>query len=480
MKLTTILSLCVLVISCAPDKDQGPVIAYQNVTAIDAVNGSRDGQTVIISGKKIKEIGPSGQVEVPSDATLIDGKGKFLIPGLWDAHVHLSYEEDLSPAMFSLFLVNGVTSIRDTGGQLDLVMPWKEKSLADDGTAPRVMVAGPLLDGVPTVYNGEGGRPKLGLGAGTSENAATLVDEFVKRGVDLIKSYEMLTPETFSTVIEKAKSYGKVVTGHVPLSMDVIEASDLGMRSMEHMRNLEMSCSKDFDSLLQVRRKLLADGADQAGGDLRSSIHSAQRYHSIQTQDAERRELVLGALARNNTWQIPTLTIVAARENRVFDRKGWVDNFRYMPKSVHERWTNNAAEFSKIPTPIESVAFANWAYDMTKRVDDVGIGIMAGTDTPIFFLTPGFSLHEELRLLVKSGLTPMKALEAATIRPAEYFNIEAELGTIESGKFADLILLDANPLHDITNTQKINSVMKSGKFYSRQDLDIMLQQLEKE
>ncbi len=471
--------LLALIAGCKSQQDE-PSVAFTSVTVIDAVNGPRENQTVIVSGKKIVKVGQTQEVDLPSSAMVIDGGGKYLIPGLWDAHVHLSYEADLSPAMFSLFLVNGITSIRDTGGQLDLVMPWKKTSLTDDGTSPRVMVTGPLLDGVPTVYDGKGSRPRLGLGAGTPENAATLVEEFVNRGVDLIKSYEMLTPEAFAKVIEKAKSHDKVVTGHVPLSMDVIEASNLGMRSMEHMRNLEMSCSEDFDSLLQVRRKLLADGADQAGGDLRSSIHSAQRFHSVKTQNAERRESVLSALAKNNTWQVPTMTIVTAMENRVFDRKAWIDDFRFLPNSVQKRWAEGAATMSQKPTPEANVAFATWAFDMVKRIDDEGIGIMAGTDTPIFFLTPGFSLHEELRLLVKSGLTPIKALEAATIRPAQYFNIEAELGTIESGKFADLILLDANPLHDITNTQKINSVMKSGKLYNRGDLDNMLQQLEKQ
>lgn len=478
MKFIPIFILLIGSIGCSSSDYQEPSIVFEKVTTIDAINGSQEDQTVIIRGKRIIETGPSNEIDIPSNSTIINGQGKFLIPGLWDAHVHLSYQEDISPVMFSMFLVNGITSIRDTGGQLDLVMPWKEKSLLDDGSSPRVMVAGPLLDGVPTVYNGVGGRPKIGVGAASPEEAEALVDAFVEAGVDFIKSYEMLTPESFAAVLARAKRYGKQVTGHVPLSMDVTEASNLGLRSMEHMRNLEMSCSSDFDSLKNARQEMLTAKPDQQGGDLRSSIHSAQRYHSIQTQDSERRDFVLSVLAKNNTWQVPTLTIVGAWENRVFDRESWKANFRFLPKLVRKRWIENADSISQIPSTAENIAFANWAYDMVKRIDDAGIGIMAGTDTPIFFLTPGFSLHEELRLLVKSGLSTIKALEAATLNPSKYFDLDNELGVIDKGMIADLVLLNANPLDDITNTKKINAVMKSGKLYKREDLDRILQQLE--
>lgn len=469
---------CILLVfeSCS-EVEQEPSIVFQNVTSIDAVNGSRNDQTVVVQGKKIIASGPSAEIAIPKNATVINGEGKYLIPGLWDAHVHLSYIEELSSSMFDLFLVNGVTSIRDTGGQLDLVMPWKEKSLGDDGTSPRVMVAGPLLDGVPTVYNGVPGRPKLGLGAGTPEEAQALVDAFVEAGVDQIKSYEMLTPESFKAVVERSKTHGKMVTGHVPLSMDVIEASDLGLRSMEHMRNLELSCSEDFDSLQAARLVMLTEGADQQGGELRGDIHSAQRFHAVKTQDPDRIKTVLAALSRNNTWQIPTLTIVAAWENRVFDRPGWREDYQYLPKEVAKKWLDGSIGLEQRPSTEESIAFSKWGYEMTKKVSDAGIGIMAGTDAPIFLLTPGFSLHEELRLLVKAGLTPMQALSAATLKPAEYFNIENELGTIDNGKYADLLLLDANPMDDITNTQKINAVVKSGKFFSREALDKKLEEL---
>lgn len=466
-----------VIISCSDPSEQTPAIVIQNVTAIDAANGSRTGQTVIIRGKKVTEIGPTAEIDLPSNATVIDGTGKFLIPGLWDAHVHLTYEEELTPVMFDLFLVNGVTSIRDTGGLLEKVMPVKALADKDDGSSPRVMVAGPLLDGVPTVYNGEGNRPKIGLGAANPEEAVRLVQEFNDAGVDLIKSYEMLTPESFEAVLSKAKELNKLVTGHVPLSMDVIEASNLGLNSMEHLRNLEMACSGDFDSLLNARRELLENDDNLSGGELRSSIHEAQRYYAIANQDDDRTREVLGTLAINQTWQIPTLTILAAMQNRVFDRLAWRNKYKYLPDSVESRWSTYSKQIAQIPTDQNAIDYANWGFNMIRKLDEAEVPIMAGTDTPIFFLTPGYSLHEELRLLVNAGLSPIRAIEAATLAPARYFGIENELGTIEPGKYADLVLLDANPIVDINNTRSINSVVKSGKLMSRTDLDGILQKL---
>lgn len=458
-------------------KSEEQSIVFRNISVIDAKNGLQTNLTVVIKGKRIYEIKPADEIEIDENAIVVDGSGKFLIPGLWDAHVHLSYEPELTSSMFQLFLVNGITSIRDTGGQLDLVMPLKVKAEQDPEKSPRVMVAGPLLDGVPTVYDGIS-RPKLGLGAGTPEEAERLIEDFVNAGVDFIKSYEMLTPQTFESVIAKSKSYGKIVTGHVPLSMDVIEASDLGLRSMEHMRNLEMACSSNFDSLLDARRKMLDDGKNEEGGILRSRIHQAQRSFAVQNQDEQRRNLVLSRLADNQTWQIPTLSIVTVSSRRPFGKESWRENFRYLPDSVKIRWGKASKEFSESPIDSASQLYAEWAIEMISYMKEAGVVIMAGTDSPIAFLTPGFSLHEELSLLVEGGLSPLQALEAATLRPAQYFEMEDQLGTIEVGKLADLVMLNANPLEDISNTKSIQAVVRDGYLYDRQLLNDMLDKLE--
>ena len=449
-------------------------LVIRNVTTIDAKNGLQENRTVVVKDHKIIDNIPTAAVKT-SSSQIVDGTGKFLIPGLWDAHVHLSFEQDLTPAMFDLFLAYGITSIRDTGGQLDLVLPEREKARKNPNSTPRVMIAGPLLDGVPTVYDGSSpGRPKLGLGAGSVKEAEALVNQFATAQVDLIKAYEMLSPAAFKAVLKLAKSKGLKVTGHVPLSMDVVEASQAGMNSMEHMRNLEMACSKDWESLLDQRQNLLKNGADKEGGTLRSNIHSAQRTHAVENQDAARRNYVLKELAQNGTWQIPTLSIMTTSALRPFATDEWKNTFQFLPPSVADRWSSNLANYLATPIKESQQAYTKWALDMITHLKEANVPIMAGTDCPIFFLTPGYSLHEELALLVKGGLTPMEALEAATLRPAQYFNMEKELGVIEKGMLADLVLLNANPLDNIKNTSTIEAVVRNGQFHDREALNGML------
>ena len=456
-------------------------LVIKNVTIIDAKNKERTGKTVFIKDNRIVAVSSFNAATIPSSATIVDGKDQFLIPGLWDAHVHLSFEQDLTPAMFDLFLAYGITSVRDTGGELRLVLPQKAAANKDPKNTPRVMVAGPLLDGVPTVYDGSSAnRPKLGVGAGSVEAAEALVEEFVGAGVDLLKAYEMLTPEAFNAVIAKAKMAGLPITGHVPLSMDVVAATQAGMSSMEHMRNLEMACSSDWEALLKVRQKMLADGANEEGGTLRSNIHSAQRTHAVDHQDATRRQYVLEQLALNNTRQVPTMTIVTSSALRPFAKDTWKDGFKYLPNKVEERWRKNLEGYLATPVKPSQAAYSDWALEMIGHLKTANVGIMAGTDCPIFFLTPGYSLHEELALLVKGGLTPLEAIEAATVKPAEYFNMQNELGLIEKGMLADLVLLSKNPLTDIRNTTSIVSVIRDGKLHDRAALDQIFLRLEKQ
>lgn len=464
---------------CSGEKQsQETIWAIANVTVIDSKQNQLDNMTVLVDGNKIQAVSPSAELDLPKSAKVIDGTGKYLIPGLWDAHVHLTYDQDIGPSMFKLFMANGVTSIRDTGGQLDLMKPYREAADANPTSLPRLKISGPLIDGLPRVYDGSSPfRPNLSVGANSVSQAKNRVNQLASEGVDLIKAYEMLQPEVLEAVLEAAAAKGLPVTGHVPLSTDVISASKAGLRSIEHMRNLEMSCTKDWEKLMATRRKELKEGASEAGGDLRSRLHQLQRIYAIENQDPEVRAEVLATLAENNTWLVPTLTILAFRENRVYSRASWLEQFKYLPDTIASRWTASAQRLAKMPLDSAGIRFAEWGYDMVGRLPAAGVGIMAGTDTPIAFLTPGFSLHEELRLLVQSGLTPLQALEAATVRPAEYFNMEDQLGTVEAGKIADLLLLDANPLENIEHTQRIRAVIKDGHYHDRAAVDTWLQEL---
>ncbi|WP_146947030.1 amidohydrolase family protein [Cyclobacterium qasimii] len=453
----------------------------ENITTIDADNGLKPNQTLIIKEGKIHQITPSQELQLSKENTIIDGTGKFLIPGLWDAHVHFAYMEELAPRMFDLFLAYGITSVRDTGGEIGFVNTWKQKSLANPTSTPRVMIAGPLLDGTPNVYDGsDPGHPALSVGLNTLEDVKEQINKLEIQGVDFLKAYEMLSPEQFALIAKLGKEKGLKVTGHVPLSMDVISASNAGLNSMEHLRNLELSCASNAEELLQQRQESLRSGKDMKGAALRSKIHQDQREIAIDNYDENKAQEVLNVLAANDTWQIPTLTLNTASTKLPFAEMDFKESFKFLPKTVEDDWNQGIDKLSNRDISAANIKRTEWTLNITEKMHKSGINIMAGTDCPIFYLTPGRSLHQELVLLVEAGLTPLEALRTATLNPAKYFNLEDELGTIEEGKWADLVILNANPLEDIKNTTRIDGVIKQGNYFDSHKLDQKLKRLDEE
>jgi imidazolonepropionase-like amidohydrolase len=450
----------------------------ENVTVIDAVQGSRPAMRVVIEDDRITSVSPA-QGNPPESTQLVDGEGKYLIPGLWDMHVHLAYDAEVSPTMPALFLGNGVTYVRDTGGVAEQVLGWKKWAQSRADSAPRVFVAGPLLDGAPTVYDGAApGYPLLAETITTVEQAEARVDELAAAGVDLIKVYEMLQPEVFLAIIERAHEHGLPVTGHVPLLMTAEEVSQAGLNSIEHLRNVELSCSTEKDSMLEERRVMMSEAGDTPGRTLRGQAHSAHRFKSTDYLDWERCTAVLDLHRGNLTRHIPTVALVASVFRAFHTEEEWRKTFEYLPDDLKNRWLVQSDKMSTLfagdpEGEASREAYLQWIDRVLAYLADDSM-LMAGTDTPIFFLTPGFSLHKELEQFAKAGLTPMQALESATLTPARYFGLENEMGSIAPGKNADLVLLNADPLEDIRNTTSINSVMRAGRLYDREALDVML------
>ncbi len=467
--------------SCKPEYSLfEEAICIENITVIDPVDGRKDYQTVIIKNGKILRVGDTATLPLSPENTIIDGRGKYLIPGLWDAHVHFAYVEELAPRMFDLFLAHGVTSVRDTGGNVDFVKAWKDRALANPTDAPRVMMAGPLLDGEPNVYDGGDARhPELSVRLNSVDAVVENIEKLISKEVDFLKAYEMLSPDQFKKILELAKKNGLKVTGHVPLSMDVISASNAGMNSMEHLRNLELSCVANADDLLQERQELLRTGVGESGADLRAKVHKAQQETAIANFDAQIADQVLSVLKKNDTWQIPTLALNTFFSGKYYARESYQESYEFVPDSIGRYWKERSIALKAYPVSDFRKAYDKWNYMMVAKVHEKGIPIMAGTDTPIAFLTPGLSLHEELAALVKAGLSPLEALKSATINPARYFGLDDTLGTIAEGMRADLVILDADPLNNIRNTIRIHAVIKEGTLHDQEALAAKLDKLRK-
>jgi cytosine/adenosine deaminase-related metal-dependent hydrolase len=465
VKSQSVLLLICVVLLTACDGREASGTAITNVTVIDAVNGVRENQTVVFDGDEIKTIRATGSGSELLVTETIDGSGKYLIPGLWDFHVHLSYDERFSDYMPELFLSYGITSVRDTGGLLRNVLPIVNRMRAPDAIAPRVFFAGPLLDGNFVVYDGDS-RPEIGIRNATPDDARAAIRNLKEQGVDFIKIYEMISPAVFEAMVETANELELPIDSHVPLSMRASTAGP-SVDSIEHLRNIEMDCASNAPELHETRLELLKNPDGLSGGDLRSSLHSLQRLPAIAAYDQERCDRTLETLM--STTQVPTLRLGALNIAPPFRRDDWQDALSRIRADAREDWTETSARMADNPVE-EFTQFGEWALFLTGRMHSKGVPIGAGTDTPIFISVPGYSLHSELDYLVRAGLSPLEALKSATLRPAEFFSLQDEMGTVDVGKKADLVLLDGNPLENIANTKRIAAVVSKGKFYTQNEL----------
>jgi cytosine/adenosine deaminase-related metal-dependent hydrolase len=446
--------------------------AITNVTLIDAVSIVRKRQTVVLEGDEIVAILPAG--EAVDAVTTIDGTGKFLIPGLWDFHVHLTYDDRFTPSMPEMFLSYGITSVRDTGGLMHNMLPVVESMRAPDTVAPRVFFAGPLLDGNFVVYDGDS-RPEIGVRNATPADAKATVADLKEQGVDFIKIYELVAPEVFAAMVEAAQELGLPIDSHVPLSM---RASTAGPQvdAMEHLRNIEMDCASNSAELHETRLQLLKNPDQLSGFELRSSLHDLQRLPAIVGYDEGRCDQTLAAL--QSTTQVPTLRLIGLSLVPPYSRSDWDDALARTPALAREEWraVGEARQFDRNEGNAPFIQYAEWAMFLVERMHAKGIPLGAGTDTPIGVAIPGFSLHSELDMLVRAGLSPLQAIEAATLRPARWFSIEDELGTIDVGKKADLVLLNDDPLADINNTRSIHTVISKGRAFTADELLMLVSQ----
>ena len=453
-------------------------ILIRDITLIDAINGSRPNSSLLIQGDRIASINPT-PAEVSQDADIIEGGGRFLIPGLWDSHVHYTFDPEIETSMPALLLAHGVTSVRDTGGLLQNVTPWAAASARAPNQHPDYFFAGPLLDGAPPVYAGQApGYPTISVTVDTPEVARSSVQELVASGASLIKAYEMLQVDVLAALVSEARSLNVPVTAHVPLLMSALDAARAGISSFEHLRNLEIDCSSKRDQWLSERRAMLSEGQDRPGHELRLDAHRAHRETSTLTLDWAHCQQVLAEHAALGVIHIPTLALILAVYEPFLSEPTWQQSFDLLPQGVAQDWRERVGPLNELFTRNAEGnpgrdAYLDWVKRTVSWMADKHM-LMAGTDSPLLFMTPGVSLHKELEAMVSVGVTPLQALEAATLTPARYFSLAAQRGSIDEGKVADLVLLEADPLIDIRNTRRIAAVIRRGVTLDRQALDGLL------
>ena len=461
------LSLCsALLIGCAQDAPNPVDLALTHVTVIDAVNPVRRNQTVLIDDGRIIDIVDSNTAPEAPASQKIDASGQYLIPGLWDFHVHFTFDKRFTDAMAGLFLYHGITNVRDTGGLLEDLLPVVDTLRSAGSNAPNIWYSGPLLDGEDVVYDGVN-FPGLGIANPTAEAARANIAEIHAAGASFLKIYEMVTPEVFAAIVEEAGARNLPIDGHVPLSMRARDVAPQ-VQSLEHLRNYEMDCVRDPEAWLAVRQEELANPGNEPGNVLRSRLHRLQRLPAITSEDAEVCAETTEALKATIT--VPTLRMNSMDLYVPFDRDDFDQAMDLIPASVSEEWRDARDELEASEEPVDTT-FAEWSLRRTGELHAAGAPIAAGTDTPIGWSIPGYSLHTELEQYVEVGMTPLEALHSATVQPAEFFGLENEMGQIKAGAVADAVLLNANPLQDITATRSVEAVINRGVLLTREQLN---------
>jgi imidazolonepropionase-like amidohydrolase len=437
-----------------------PVLIIHNVTIIDTTGGPiQPHRTVIVRNGTIADVVDS---DLSASRELrgvhVNGTGKYLIPGLWDMHVHMVFGEwfpHSKEISLPLFIANGITGVRDMGGELETLQQWRKEISAGTLLGPRMWISGPMLDGP---------KPRFpsSIAIKTPEDGRRAVDDLKRRGADFIKLQSLLPRDAVFAIADEAREQGITFVGHVPDSVRASEMSNAGQKSFEHLIGIFEGSSPLEDEFIKGSK-------------------SESKF--LSTYDPARAAALFALLAKNQTWQCPTL--VWERGGNLIELSDFAKDPRakYVPaywKDVTwKKFADQVMHEFNTDDLATRLRFVGKELEVVNAMHRAGVPFLAGTDTPPgVYIFPGFSLHEELQRFVAAGFTPMEALQTATLNPAKFLGMEDRLGTIEKGKFADLVLLDENPLDDIRTTQKIAGVVVNGRYLSRKDLDQMLVRVE--
>jgi len=421
-----------------------------HATVINTVTGkTQPNSTVVIEKNRITRVLASSNADLKS-GQVIDAHGEYLIPGLWDMHTHVYFDstaDDGTDLVLPLFLANGITGVRDMGSALDPVLHARDEIAAHRLFGPRMIVSGPMLDGPKSHY-------KAAIAITTPEDGRKAVDMLHTRGTDFIKVQSGVPREAYFAIADEAKKVGIPFEGHVPDAIRASEAIAANQRTFEHLIGIFEASSPDETKYLTGKKTV---------------------GMFLDTYDPAREAAIIQLIAKNHVWQCPTL---------YWERGQWLvdaidytkdPDLAYAPRTwVDKHWPAAQKAIMKSldtdPLPVRE-KFVTHELDIVRKLHVAGVPFLAGTDTPAGVdVLPGISLHLELQRFVAAGFTPLEALQTATLNPAKFYNKLSDYGTVQPGRIADLVLLEANPLEDIANTRKIAAVIHDGQYLSQQDL----------
>lgn len=469
MKRLAVLCLACLapVLSAAQSKEfASKPLEITDVTVIDTTGAqSKPGQAIVVEGNRISQVGDLKKVHAPRGAQVINAHGLYAIPGLWDMHVHV-WETQRT---FPLFIANGVLGVRNMGGRLEDLKRWRTEVVNGDLLGPHLVISGPLVDGLDPAH------PDHSVVVHDPAEGRAIVDSLKQSGVDFIKVFDHLTPDEYYAIADQCKKEGLPFAGHLPQGIWASDASTAGQTSIEHLLGSLAESSKNFDQIVHLGDSLPSSPTEASA--------RALAVLKLETEgfDPERLKNLAAIFVKNGTWQVPTL--VAGKAMAFLNDEATANDPRlaYIGQKDRKDWTDLRA-LSLAGNPPGYWTLQRAAYQeklaITREYHRDGVSILGGTDAggPPFVI-PGFDLHNELTVLVSAGFTPLEALQSVTLDAAQFLGRSDDFGTVANGKAADFVLLEANPLDDIRNTQKIRAVVVQGKYLDRAALDAMLAQV---
>lgn len=427
-----------------------PPLAITNVQTIPMASGDPDavraGRTVLVRDGRIRSITPADATSLPPTTVEVDGEGRYLVPGFSDMHVHLEWSGN--PADLLAYLLQGVTTVRHTDGR-PRELRWRDSVAAGNLLGPTIHMAGPIINGE------ERGSYEVTAVATSPAEGRSAVAAQDSQGYDFVKVYDELQPDVFRAVVEEARSRGLQVSGHVPDRVGLREALEAGLSSVEHLNGY---------------------GAAVTVADDASAADEWPEHHVAGRLDSTRLRQAVHWTRQSGTAVVPTLSVyqrhMPPEEMRRALRSAAM---AWVPGYMLEAW--GYMYYSTAFKSAEAFAAQRRASDnrraVVRALHEAGVPILAGTDAPILLVVPGLALHRELELLVEAGLSPAEALRAATSAAAEFLGEEGEFGVIAEGARADFLLLEDNPLENVSATQSIQAVVVRGRWIGTRELEAM-------